>query len=104
MGLAVAGAILPLVPATPFALVAAWAFGRASPRLQAWLDAHPRLGPVLRAWRVRRAIPRAARRAAFASLAVSWLTLAVLGTSLVVLGAAGAVMAGVAGWIASRPS
>ncbi len=31
-----AGVILPLVPATPFLLVAAYAFARSSPRLQVW--------------------------------------------------------------------
>ena len=40
----VAGIVLPLVPATPFLLLAAFAFARSSPRLHGWLVAHPRLG------------------------------------------------------------
>src|SRR5690606_41134853 len=58
VGLALAGTVLPLLPTTPFLLVAAWAFARSSPRLDAWLHAHPRLGPPLAAWQARRAIPR----------------------------------------------
>lgn len=101
--LAIAGAVMPLLPATPFALVAVWAFARASPRLEAWLRAHPSLGPTLAAWRARRAIPRRAKALALASLAVSWLVLAGLGAPRAALILVALVMAVVGGWIASRP-
>lgn len=101
--LAIAGAVLPLLPATPFALVAVWAFARASPRLEAWLRAHPMLGPPLEAWRARRAVPRRAKVAALASLAVSWGILAGLGTPMAALAPIALVMAVVGGWIAGRP-
>ena len=67
--LGLAGAVLPVVPTTPFLLVAAWAFARSSPRLEAWLRDHPRLGPPLREWEARRAIPGA--RAGMASISSS---------------------------------
>lgn len=101
--LAIAGAVLPLLPATPFALVAVWAFARASPRLEAWLRAHPTLGPPLEAWRARRAVPRRAKTLALISLAASWLALAGLGAPLAALALVALVMAGVGGWIAGRP-
>lgn len=103
-GLAVAGIALPLLPTTPFVLVSAWAFARSSPRLEAWLRDHPRLGPPLRNWRQRRAIPRKAKAIAVASLPLSGLMIHAAGAGLAVTLAAAAVLTCVGGWILSRPS
>jgi hypothetical protein len=45
--LAIAGVILPGLPATPFLLVALWAFSRSSDRLLSWLDRVPLLREAL---------------------------------------------------------
>lgn len=71
VGLAFAGAVLPLLPTTPFVLLAAACFARSSPRFHAWLYDHPWFGPPLRSWKEHRAIPRSSRRAA---LALLWIT------------------------------
>lgn len=47
VGLAFLGAILPLLPTTPFVLLAAGCFSRASERCRAWLAQAPLLGPIL---------------------------------------------------------
>ena len=50
MPLSAAAAAMPLLPTTPFLLVAAWAGGKGWPQLEAWLVAHPRWGPPITRW------------------------------------------------------
>ena len=54
VGLGVAGAVLPLMPSTPFFLLAAWCFARSSPRFHDWLISHPVFGQIIAAYRERR--------------------------------------------------
>ena len=56
------GAVLPLLPTTPFVLLAAGCFARSSPRMHAWLLRSELFGPVLRNWEQNRCMPRRARR------------------------------------------
>lgn len=66
------GIFVPLLPTTPFLLLAAALWVRSSPRLYAWLLAHRRLGPYIRQFRENRAIPL---RAKVVSLTLLWATL-----------------------------
>lgn len=61
LALAVIGAILPVMPSTCFVLLAAWAFGRSSPRLAAWLRGLPLFGRVIADWERERAMPTLAK-------------------------------------------
>lgn len=55
------GVVLPLLPTTPFVLVAAWCFARSSPRLHAWLLDSQLFGSILRNWEENRCVPLRAK-------------------------------------------
>jgi uncharacterized membrane protein YbaN (DUF454 family) len=65
LGLAVIGAVLPLLPTTPFLLLASWCFYRGSPRIHAWLHRSRAFGPLLDDWEHYHGIRRGVKRRAF---------------------------------------
>jgi hypothetical protein len=56
LGLALLGAFLPLLPTTPFLLLAATCYMRGSARFYNWLLNTPTFGPLIRNWREQRAV------------------------------------------------
>jgi uncharacterized membrane protein YbaN (DUF454 family) len=72
VGLAVVGIFLPVLPTTPFLLLAAACFMRSSDRLYRWLTSHRWLGPYIRNYRDHRAITL---RSKVLGLLLLWLTL-----------------------------
>ena len=60
----IVGIFLPLLPTTPFVLLAAFCFSRGSQRCETWLLQHPRFGPMVRDWRANRAVPLRAKQLA----------------------------------------
>src|SRR5690554_7898635 len=59
--LGLAGVVLPLLPTTPFVLLAAFFASKGSPAFALWLEQHPAFGPAIEQWRGRRVIPPNAR-------------------------------------------
>jgi len=82
VALGVIGIFLPLLPTTPFLLLAAWLFSRSSQRYHEWLLKHPKLGPIISAWQEGKGIERKLRRKVifliWASLVVSMIIVAKL--------------------------
>ncbi len=103
VGLAIAGAVLPLLPTTPFLLLAAWAFARSSPRAEAWLLAHGRFGPTIHNWRERGAVARSAKRAAALVMVATLAVGAVAGLPAWLLGLQAAIFAAVSVFLWTRP-
>jgi uncharacterized membrane protein YbaN (DUF454 family) len=50
LALGVLGIFLPILPTTPFALLAAWCFSKSSEKWHQWLISTPHLGPVILDW------------------------------------------------------
>ncbi len=72
VGLAALGLILPLLPTTPFLLLAAALFFRGSKRLYDWLVGNRHFGPLIRDYQAGRGIPR---RAKVSAILLLWLTI-----------------------------
>ncbi|HEY5642641.1 MAG TPA: YbaN family protein [Woeseiaceae bacterium] len=103
LALGALGIALPLLPTTPFILVAAVAFARSSTRLHAWLVNHDVFGALIRNWQRHRAISRRAKLASILSMgAVLAISLAMQAPAAVVV-AQLIVLGGAAAFILSRP-
>lgn len=69
--LAVLGIFLPVLPTTPFLLLALACFAKSSEKLHDWLLSHKTLGPPIRQWQQTRSIPRTVKIIAIITIAVS---------------------------------
>jgi len=83
IALGVIGAFLPVMPTTVFLILAASCYARASTRFYNRLLDHPVFGPVIRDWRLHRAMSVRAKTVAIGAIVVSFsLTLAFAFTAL----------------------
>ena len=72
LALGLVGIVVPVLPTTPFVLLAAACFVRASPRLYDAVLSNGVVGPSVYAWRTTRTIPRRVRAIAIAVVVVTF--------------------------------
>ncbi|TRX53421.1 YbaN family protein [Thalassomonas sp. M1454] len=68
VALAALGAFLPVLPTTPFLLLAATCFAKSSKRCHQWLLNNKLFGPIIENWQLNRCIPAKAKILAISSI------------------------------------
>lgn len=72
LGLGIVGIFLPIMPTTPFILLAAACFARSSTRFYNWITSHPRYGKMVADYLAGRGLPRKTKLLAISLL---WLSI-----------------------------
>ncbi len=103
LALGVIGIVLPVVPTTPFILLAAFAAARGSQRLHGWMRNHPHFGPMLQDWERDGAVSRRAKYFATITMLGSAVGLFVFSPHWWMAAIVAAIMLAVAIWLWRRP-
>jgi uncharacterized protein len=98
------GVVLPVLPTTPFLILAAFAFGKSSPRLKQWLLDHPIFGDPIRDWETNGAIRPRYKILACTAMALIFLVSLLSGLGSVILLVQALAMGGAATFILTRPN
>ncbi len=104
LGIGAIGIVVPLLPTTPFLILAAYCFSRGSRRMHAWLVDHRLLGPFLRNWREHRAVSRPAKFWAMIAMAGIFALSVLLDVANWALALEGTVLVGAAVFLLTRPA
>jgi uncharacterized protein len=104
VGVGMVGLVVPLLPTTPFLLLAGWAFARSSARLHRWLVEHRRLGPPIADWRQGGTVSAPLKAATILSLLASVAIALLAGAPPPVLVLQGIAVVVVGGFVLSRPT
>lgn len=96
------GVALPLLPTTPFVLLAAYCFAKSSPALHGWLLRNPTFGKAIRDWRADRAISRRGKTVGVLAMVLSLALSLVLAVDPIVISFQALVLTGAAGYILTR--
>lgn len=74
VGLALVGIFLPVLPTTPFVMLAFFLFDRSDSRYRDWLVNHPRLGPIVKEYSSNEGIKLKAK---IKALALLWISISI---------------------------
>ncbi len=72
LALGLIGIVMPMLPTTPFVLLAAACFARSSTRLHDAMLKHRIAGPIIHEWQTHRAMPRRVKRVAYGLMLLSF--------------------------------
>lgn len=97
------GVVLPLLPTTPFLLLAAYCFTRSSPRMNRWLHSHKTFGPLINNWNRYGSIDRRSKRIAMAVILLTPAITVIIGVPWWALASQIAVLAIAATFVLTRP-
>ncbi len=103
LALGAIGAVLPLLPTTPFVILSAFAFSKSSPRVAAWLTDSPTFGPMIADWRAHGAIAPRYKRLAVGMMAAAFFLSLFLGVKPLVLVIQAVCLSGAAAFVLTRP-
>lgn len=70
VGIGSIGIVVPGLPTTVFFIVAAWAFSKSNPKLEAWVLGLPKVGPLVQDYRAGLGMPRRAKVTAMVMIVV----------------------------------
>jgi uncharacterized membrane protein YbaN (DUF454 family) len=104
VGIGAIGVALPLLPTTPFLLIAAFAFARSSARLNNWLREHRSFGPLIEHWHRDGSIDRNVKRTAIIVMLMTPVTTWLFGAPLWIIACQIPVLIAAAVFVLSRPS
>jgi uncharacterized membrane protein YbaN (DUF454 family) len=97
------GVVLPLLPTTPFLLIAAFAFARSSARLDNWLREHRSFGPLINNWYRDGSIDRKVKRVAIIVILMTPVITWLFGAPLWIIVCQIVVLSAAAVFILTRP-
>ena len=98
------GIVLPVLPTTPFAILAAFAFGKSSPAVEAWLERNRYFGPIIADWRANGVIAPRYKSIAVVMMCGAFIMSIALSVAPIVLIVEAVCLSGAALFVLTRPS
>ncbi len=98
------GVVLPLLPTTPFLLVATYCFARSSERLNRWLLNHRTFGPLIENWQKYGSIDRRSKKISLIVIVLTPIITLMIGVPWWALAAQLVVLGLSATFILTRPN